>query len=67
MDRFSFDETSQELYVIDDFGMHILFDCALDDLLHLDEELLKLGTFFIKKNEAELDLRSHAFPLVDRF
>jgi hypothetical protein len=32
-----------------------MFDCSLDDLVTLDEELLKIGTHFARKNDEELN------------
>ncbi len=51
MDTFKIDEETKEIFVIDDFGMQVMFDCALDDIVNLDKELLKIGTFYIRKNE----------------
>ena len=31
MDNFKVNEETQEIFVIDDYGMHVMFDCALDD------------------------------------
>lgn len=67
MDNYQVNEDTQEIFVIDDFGMNIMFDCSLDDMVSLDKELLKIGTFFVRKNESELDLSTHTYPLTDRF
>lgn len=67
MDTYRVTEATREILVVDDYGMHVMFDCSLADMVALDEQLLKVGTFFIRKNEQELDLRKTKFPLVDRF
>lgn len=40
MDNFRIDEATNEIFVIDDFGMNVMFDCALDDMAHLDNSIL---------------------------
>lgn len=67
IDAYQINEETQELYVVDDFGMNVMYDCALDDLVNLDKELLKVGTYFIKKNENQFDFKQYSFPLIDRF
>jgi hypothetical protein len=47
--------------------MNIIYDCALDDMINLDKELIKIGSYFIKKNENSFDFKQFKFPLVDRF
>lgn len=65
MDNFKVNEETQEIFVIDDYGMHVMFDCALDDQVNLDTQLLKIGTFFIRKNENDFDIK--IFEMTDRF
>jgi hypothetical protein len=36
MDNFKVDEETEEIFVIDDFGMYVMFDCSLDDMVQLD-------------------------------
>jgi hypothetical protein len=55
--------------VKDDFGKHILFDSALLDLKLMEDEVLRIVSFYINKQEpilAESDLRN-IFPACDRF
>lgn len=47
--------------------MNVMYDCAMEDMVQLDAELLKIGTYFVKKNENQFDFKHFAFPLVDRF
>jgi hypothetical protein len=28
-----------------------MYDCALDDMTNLDDELLRVGTYYVRKNE----------------
>jgi hypothetical protein len=51
MDTVTIDEESEEIMVKDDYGMYIMYDGALDDMVNLDAEMLKIGTYFVKKNE----------------
>lgn len=67
MDNFVVKEESKEIFVIDDYGMYIMFDCALGDMASLDTELLKIATFYTRKNEGEFEIKSQSFPLADRF
>jgi hypothetical protein len=67
MDNFKVDRETQEIFVVDDYGMYVMFDCALEDMIQLDEEMIKIGTFYVKKHEAEFDFRTYTFPLTDRF
>jgi hypothetical protein len=59
MDTIKVDSEKKEIYVVDDYGMYLMFDCSLDDMISLDKELLKISTFYVKKNEAEFDFRAH--------
>ena len=44
-------ETLKEVYVKDDFGIYIMHDCVHADLEVLQNELIKIGTFYIQKAE----------------
>ncbi len=67
MDTYKVDNETKEIFVVDDYGMNLMFDCSLDDMITLDKELLKISTYYVKKVEAEFDFRTQQFPLVDRF
>ena len=67
MDTFNVNEETKEIFVIDDYGMHIMYDCTLEDMVNLDVEMLKIGTYFIRKNETSFDFTAFKFPIVDRF
>ena len=47
MDTYEVNEHTQEVFVVDDYGMHVLFDVSLEDMAHLDTELLRIGTFYL--------------------
>jgi hypothetical protein len=48
-------EDLQEVYIKDDFGIYIMYDCVLQDMKWLEDELCKIGTFFMHKSEVLLD------------
>ena len=69
MDQIYFNETLSIYMVKDDFGKHILFDCALLDMQLMEQEVLRIVSYYINKQEpvlAECDLRN-IFPACDRF
>jgi len=67
IDEHRFDEAAKEVLVADDYGMLVMYDASLDDMLALDEELLKIGTYYTRKCEDEFDFKALEFPFVDRF
>jgi hypothetical protein len=54
--------------VTDDYGVNIMYDATFGDMRAIEQELLKIVSFYINKIEpiAEVDLRT-IFPAVDRF
>ncbi len=51
----------------DDFGVLIMYECALQDLNVLETDLLKIGSFYINKHESLIDTEADKpYPLVDR-
>jgi len=58
MDTYKVDNETKEIFVVDDYGMNLMFDCSLDDMITLDKELLKISTYYVKKVEAEFDFRT---------
>ena len=67
MDQFIVDEEAKEIYVQDDYGMYLMYDCSLEDMVQLDNELLKIGTYFVRKSESQFDFKDYKFPMVERF
>jgi hypothetical protein len=59
MDTIKVDNETKEIFIVDDYGMNLMFDCSLDDMINLDKELLKISTFYVKKTEAEFDFRKN--------
>jgi len=41
----------KEVYVKDDFGIYILYDCVLQDMNSLEEELLRVGSLYLSRSE----------------
>lgn len=50
-DRVHVDFQTQEVYVTNEFGMRILYHEALNDMMQIEEELIKIGSYFINKYE----------------
>jgi hypothetical protein len=48
-------EEEREVYVKDDFGIYIMYDCVLQDMKYLEEELCKIGSLYLNKSELLLD------------
>ena len=40
------------MLVYDEFGIKIIYEESLNDMLELEEELIKLGTYFIEQAES---------------
>lgn len=49
IDNVEISESIQEVYLQDDFGIYIMYDCALQDMQDLENELLKYGSYYIAK------------------
>mgnify|MGYP006950260432 CR=1 FL=1 len=56
------------ILVQDDYGVNVMYDCAFGDMRALEQEMLRIISYFINKLEPmqETDLRN-VFPVVDRF
>ena len=66
MDTFKVDQSTGEIFVIDDYGMHVMFDCSLEDMTLLDLELLKIATYYVKRTEGNFDFGTFKYPFCDR-
>lgn len=53
--------------VKDDFGIHVIYDATLADMRVMEQEVLKICSFYINKAEPLLDndLRN-MYPVIDR-
>ena len=45
-----------DIKIIDEEGVSIMYDTALHDIVSLEEELIRIGTFFIRKEEYLIDV-----------
>jgi len=43
------------VYVRDDFGIYIVYDCVLQDMKTLEDEICKIGSHYLNKTELLLD------------
>ena len=55
IDLIELNEDTKEVFVKDDFGIYILYDCALQDMKTLEDELCKIGSYYLNKSEMLLD------------
>jgi len=66
LDQYEIDEELQEIHVLDDFGVHVMYDASLEDMIQFEKHLLQVGTYFIRKTEHDFDFDKFEFALVDR-
>ena len=67
IDRVEIDEKLEEVYIKDDFGVYILYDCVLQDMKGLEDELIKIGSYYLSKSEVLQDPHSEKpIPCKDR-
>ena len=45
-----------DVKIVDEEGISIMYDASLHDLVSLEEELIKVGTFYIQKQEYLIDV-----------
>jgi hypothetical protein len=50
-DKVVVDETKEEITIIDNYGIKIVYEEALNDMMEIEEELLKIGSYYINKHE----------------
>ena len=65
IDHIEFNEELQEVYVKDDFGVYILYDCVLQDMKCMEEELIKICSYYINKQEVLQDVHTEK-PLPEK-
>lgn len=58
IDRVELDDAKEEVYVKDDFGVYILYDCVLQDMKGLEDELIKIASYYLSKSEVLQDPHS---------
>ena len=69
LDIIYFNETIGYYFVKDDFDKHLMFDSAILDMKLMEDEVLRIVSYYINKQEpilVESDLRT-IFPGCDRF
>ena len=67
VDAVEVDIKSQEVYIKDDFGIYIMYDCAMQDMKDLEDELLKVGSYYIGKHESLVNTENEKpYPVIDR-
>ena len=67
VDHIELNEKTREVHIKDDFGIYVLYECAMQDMKDLEDELLKIGSYFISKHEYLVNTEiEQGYPLVDR-
>lgn len=67
VDHYEINEKNKQVFVKDDFGIYILYECAMQDMKDLEDELLKIGSYYIAKHEHLVNTEcDKAYTLVDR-
>jgi len=62
-----FEDDGSIVHVQDSLGLHIVYDCAFDDLNELEQEIIGIGSYFIEKSAVKL-LKDNDFQRkIDRF
>ena len=47
VDKIELNEELEEVYVRDDFGVYILYDCVLQDMKGMEEEIMKIASYYL--------------------
>ena len=50
-DRIIVDQELREVQILNEFGQKILYSEAINDLVELEEEMIKVGSYFINQHE----------------
>ena len=50
-DRIIVDQELREIQILNEFGQQILYSEAINDLVELEEEMIKVGSYFINQHE----------------
>lgn len=67
MDKREFNEDFTDVEIVDDIGITIMYDVVLNDIIDMEDELIKVGTFYIKKQEFVMDSElKEPEPSIDR-
>lgn len=56
VDEISFNDKAGGFYLVkDDFGVNVMYDASFLDMVSLEKEILKTGSFYIQKLEPLID------------
>jgi hypothetical protein len=55
IDTVEIDASTQEVFIKDDFNIYVMYDSSLADMSVLEEEMLRIGTWYITKLEELYD------------
>jgi hypothetical protein len=55
IEKIEIDESAKEVYIKDDFGLYIMYDCVLQDMTCLEKELVRIGSYFLHRAEVLQD------------
>lgn len=50
-DRIVVDEESMEVTILNEFGQKIVYGEALNDMVELEEEMIKVGSYYVNRYE----------------
>ncbi len=68
IDHVEISEETQEVFVKDDLSIYIIYDCVLQDMSTLEEELCKIASYYINRAEVLIDptAKTNSAPVKDR-
>lgn len=67
IDRIELDEANQEVFVRDDFGIYVMYDCSLQDMKCLEDNLCRIASFYLMNSEVLQDAHDEKpMPAKDR-
>jgi hypothetical protein len=46
-DHIEIDKKSEEVFIKDDFNIYVMYECSMTDMQLLEEEIVKIGTYYI--------------------
>ncbi|CAF1110580.1 unnamed protein product [Rotaria sordida] len=61
------DNDGSIVYVQDSSGLHIIYDCAFDDINELEQEIISIGSYFIEKSCLKNEKDNDYQRKIDRF
>ncbi len=55
IDHIELNEQKQEVYIKDDFGVYIMYDCVMQDMKSMEQEILKIASYYVNRAEPLID------------